>query len=69
MGERVGTVKVFDPQKGYGFISVVGETKDIFVHYSNILGDGFKTLEEGQKVKFEMVKDTRGLQAINVVKL
>ncbi len=63
-----GSVKWFNAQKGYGFIEV-DDGKDVFVHYSEIQGDGFKTLEEGQKVEFDIVEGNRGPQAANVVKL
>lgn len=63
-----GRVKWFNPQKGYGFIEVE-EGKDVFVHYSEIQEEGFKTLEEGQEVQFEIVEGNRGPQAANVTKL
>jgi CspA family cold shock protein len=63
-----GRVKWFNPQKGYGFIEVE-DGKDVFVHYSEIKEEGFKTLEEGQEVEFEIVEGNRGPQAANVVKL
>jgi CspA family cold shock protein len=63
-----GTVKWFNAEKGYGFIQVEGGD-DVFVHYSAIQSEGFKTLEEGQKVEFEIVQGSRGPQAANVVKL
>ena len=63
-----GTVKWFNNQKGYGFISDE-EGKDIFVHYSGLQMDGFKTLEEGQQVEFDVTEGTKGPQAVNVVKL
>ncbi len=63
-----GKVKWFNPEKGYGFIEV-DEGKDVFVHYSEIQDEGFKTLEEGQDVEFEIVDGNRGPQAANVVKL
>ncbi len=63
-----GKVKWFNPEKGYGFIEV-DEGKDVFVHYSEIQEEGFKTLEEGQDVEFEIVEGNRGPQAANVVKL
>ncbi|QQY80361.1 putative cold-shock DNA-binding protein [Keratinibaculum paraultunense] len=63
-----GTVKWFNATKGYGFIST-DEGEDVFVHYSAIEGDGFKTLEEGQNVEFEIVQGEKGPQATNVVKL
>lgn len=65
---KVGTVKWFNAEKGFGFISVEGED-DVFVHYSAIQTDGFKTLEEGQKVEFEITEGARGPQAANVQKL
>lgn len=61
-----GTVKWFDSKKGYGFISD-DAGKDIFVHYSGIAGDGFKTLDEGQAVTFDLVDGKRGKQAENVM--
>ncbi|MBZ2175595.1 cold-shock protein [Schnuerera sp. xch1] len=63
-----GTVKWFNATKGYGFIST-DEGEDVFVHYSAIEGDGFKTLEEGQSVEFEIVQGEKGPQATNVNKL
>ena len=63
-----GTVKWFNATKGYGFISTE-EGEDVFVHYSAISGDGFKTLEEGQQVEFEIVEGDKGPQATNVTKL
>ena len=62
-----GTVKWFNDDKGYGFISR-DEGDDVFVHFSAIQGDGFKSLEEGQKVSFDVEEGDRGLQAANVVK-
>lgn len=63
-----GTVKWFNAEKGYGFISVENG-KDVFVHYSAIQGNGFRTLEEGQQVEFDITEGSRGPQASNVVKL
>lgn len=63
-----GTVKWFNATKGYGFIST-DEGEDVFVHYSAIESDGFKTLEEGQNVEFEIVQGDKGPQATNVTKL
>ncbi|WP_139488626.1 cold-shock protein [Brevibacillus dissolubilis] len=65
---QTGTVKWFNAEKGYGFIETESNN-DVFVHYSAITGDGFKTLEEGQKVQFEVTEGNRGPQASNVVKL
>ncbi|MGI6787054.1 MAG: cold-shock protein [Acholeplasmataceae bacterium] len=62
-----GTVKWFNSEKGFGFISANG--KDVFVHFSQIMADGFKTLAEGDQVKFEIKDSDRGPQAVNVVKL
>ncbi len=64
----VGTVKWFNSEKGYGFIQSE-EGGDVFVHFSAIQMDGFKTLQEGQKVEFEIVEGNRGPQAANVVTL
>ncbi len=63
-----GTVKWFNSQKGYGFIS--DETgKDVFVHYSGLNMDGFKVVDEGQAVEFDVIDGAKGPQAINVTKL
>ena len=61
-----GTVKFFNAEKGYGFISREGGEKDIFVHYSNIQGSGYKTLEEGQRVEFDVAPGRKGDEAQNV---
>ena len=63
-----GNVKWFNATKGYGFISQEGG-KDVFVHFSAIQGDGFKTLDEGQEVEFEVTDGPKGPQAVNVTKL
>lgn len=63
-----GSVKWFNDAKGYGFIQQDGSEKDVFVHYTAIQGDGFKTLAEGQKVEFELVDGPKGPQATNVSK-
>lgn len=60
-----GKVKWFNESKGYGFISQ-DSGEDVFVHYTSIQGDGFKTLKEGQTVSFEITKDAKGAKAINV---
>ncbi|HAR5470454.1 TPA: cold-shock protein [Staphylococcus aureus] len=65
---KQGTVKWFNAEKGFGFIEVEGEN-DVFVHFSAINQDGYKSLEEGQDVEFEVVEGDRGPQAANVVKL
>ena len=62
-----GTVKWFDDRKGYGFIERENG-EDVFVHFSNIGGEGFKSLEQGEKVSFDVQEGERGLQAVNVVK-
>lgn len=63
-----GTVKWFDAAKGFGFLSTE-EGEDVFVHFSAIEGDGFKTLDEGAPVEFEVVEGEKGPQATNVIKL
>ena len=63
-----GTVKWFNDSKGYGFISQEGG-QDIFVHFSAIQGEGFKSLKEGERVSFEVVQGPKGLQAGNVRKV
>jgi CspA family cold shock protein len=65
---KTGVVKWFNNEKGFGFISVEGEG-DVFVHFSAISGEGYKSLEEGQSVQFDVVEGTKGPQAANVVKL
>lgn len=65
---KVGVVKWFNNEKGFGFISVEGEN-DIFVHFSAIEADGYKSLEEGQKVEFEVVDGAKGPQAANVTRI
>jgi len=61
-----GKVKWFNPRKGYGFIAAT-DGRDAFVHYSDIEGGGFKTLDEGDEVSFEIVEGEKGPRAINVV--
>jgi len=63
-----GRVRWFDKKKGYGFIER-DDGKDIFVHYTAIKGRGFRSLEEGDEVEFDVVEGQKGLQAANVVKL
>ena len=63
-----GTVKWFNDRKGFGFIHVENG-QDVFVHYSALQGEGFKTLKEGESVEFDLVEGAKGPQAANVVKL
>jgi CspA family cold shock protein len=65
---NTGTVKWFNADKGFGFIEVEGG-EDVFVHFSAITGEGFKSLEEGQRVSFDITQGNRGAQAANVSKL
>ena len=64
-----GTVKWFNEEKGYGFIELDDGSEDVFVHYTGIAGQGFRSLEEGEKVTYEVTEGRRGLQASNVSKL
>lgn len=64
----IGKVKWFNNEKGYGFIEY-NDQEDIFVHYSSIRSDGYKTLIEGEKIKFDLVETDKGLQAKNVIEL
>jgi CspA family cold shock protein len=64
-----GTVKWFSNEKGYGFITPEGGGKDVFVHHSTIQGDGYKSLDEGQQVEFDVTQGPKGEQAANVKKL
>lgn len=61
-----GTVKWFNAQKGYGFITNESTGEDVFIHFSGIAGEGYKSLEEGQNVTFDITEGNRGLQAVNV---
>lgn len=63
-----GTVKWFNPEKGFGFITPDDGGSDLFVHHSEIQGDGYKTLEESQKVMFKITNGPKGPQAANVMK-
>jgi CspA family cold shock protein len=65
----VGKVKWFNSKKGYGFIRANEGDQDIFVHYSSIKGEGFKSLVEGENVQFELAEGPKGLQAQNVSRL
>jgi len=70
MNERMnGTVKWFSRVKGYGFISPDGGEKDVFVHFSAIGGEGYRNLEEGQRVEFSIEDSAKGPQAVQVVDL
>ncbi len=64
-----GTIKWFSDQKGYGFITPEGGKADVFVHFSALQGEGFKSLAEGQQVSFDITQGPKGEQATNVVKL
>jgi cold shock protein len=61
-----GTVKWFDSKKGFGFIQGPDEGKDVFVHYTSIEGEGFRSLKDGESVEFELVESDKGLQAFHV---
>jgi CspA family cold shock protein len=62
-----GVVKWFNNAKGYGFITPDGDSKDVFVHFSQIAGDGYKSLNEGQRVEFEVREGVKGPEATDVV--
>ncbi len=63
-----GVVKWFNAGKGFGFITVDGTSEEIFVHFKSIAGDGYKSLDDGQRVKFEITQGAKGKQAENVEK-
>lgn len=69
MSKMTGTVKFFNAEKGFGFISPADGSKDVFVHFSAIQSNGFKTLEEGQRVEFTIEQGQKGPAAANVVAL
>ncbi len=64
-----GRVKRFDEKKGYGFIEQEGGGPDVFVHYSDIIGEGFRTLSPGDEVEFDIVEGEKGMKALNVRKI
>lgn len=64
-----GRVKRFDEKKGYGFIEQDGGGPDVFVHYSDVSGDGFRTLSPGDEVEFDLAEGEKGLKALNVRKV
>jgi CspA family cold shock protein len=68
-GTYTGIVKWFDAAKGYGFVKVDGQDKDVFVHYSAITGAGYRTLNEGERVSFNIVTGQKGPQAQDVRKI
>ena len=69
MSKMTGTVKFFNAEKGFGFISPADGSKDVFVHFSAIQSNGFKTLDEGQRVEFTIEQGQKGPAAANVVGL
>lgn len=66
---RYGTVKWFSRMKGWGFIEPDNGERDVFVHYENIVGDGFRNLEKGERVKFQMTQTPKGPKALAVVSI
>lgn len=66
---ETGIVKWFNVEKGFGFIQIEDDTEQVFVHFSEINSDGFRKLEQGQVVQFEIVRGKRGLEAANVTVL
>lgn len=69
MSKLTGTVKWFNPDKGFGFITQENGEEDVFVHYRAIMSEGYKSLNEGQRVEYETERGQKGLQAANVVPL
>jgi len=69
MSKQKGTVKWFNDSKGYGFITPEDGSKDLFVHHTSILQEGFKSLEEGQKVEYNVTQGEKGPSATDVVKI
>ena len=69
MSKSTGTVKWFNPDKGFGFITQENGGEDVFVHYRSIQSDGYKSLNEGQRVLYETERGQKGLQAANVTVL
>ncbi len=69
MAQSTGTVKWFSTEKGYGFIEPDDGGEDVFVHFNGIAGGGFRSLQEGEKVSYEVTRGKRGMQAENVSKV